>query len=102
KGWVALVPAVDRSDARRGRYDPAPARLSVRRVGAIGFAADKRDRDRQHRGDLGALPAVRPPHNYTQHLRDQKVTAAPGNVRRAEEFMRANACPPLTIAAIAQ
>ncbi len=42
------------------------------------------------------------PHNYTQHLRDQKVTAAPGNVRRAEEFMRANACAPLTIAAIAQ
>jgi AraC-like DNA-binding protein len=42
------------------------------------------------------------PHNYTERLGQQKPAAAPGNVRRAEEFMRANAGMPLTIAEIAE
>src|SRR5262249_22225270 len=37
------------------------------------------------------------PHNYTERLRRQKTAAAPGNVRRAEAFMQANAAMPLTI-----
>jgi len=41
------------------------------------------------------------PHNYTEGLLRQKA-AAPGNVRRAEAFMRANAGMPLTIAEIAE
>ena len=40
-------------------------------------------------------------HNYTTRLQDQRGAAAPGSVRRAEEFMRANALAPLTIAEIA-
>jgi AraC-like DNA-binding protein len=40
------------------------------------------------------------PHSHSQHLQ-QQVAAAPRNVRRAEEFMRANAAMPLTIADIA-
>jgi AraC-like DNA-binding protein len=42
------------------------------------------------------------PHNHTARLQEQKGGAAPGHVRRAEEFMRANADTPLTIAEIAQ
>jgi len=42
------------------------------------------------------------PHNYTERLRGQKAAAAPGNVKRAEAFMRANAGTPLTIAEIAE
>ena len=42
------------------------------------------------------------PHNYTERLQGQKAAAAPGNVRRAEAFMRANAGTPLTIAEIAE
>jgi len=42
------------------------------------------------------------PHNYTERLGRQKAAAAPGNVKRAEEFMRANAGTPLTIAEIAE
>jgi AraC-like DNA-binding protein len=42
------------------------------------------------------------PHNYTERLRRQKAAAAPGNVRRAEAFMRANAGMPLTITEIAE
>jgi hypothetical protein len=42
------------------------------------------------------------PHNYTERLGRQKAAAAPGSVRRAEEFMRANAGMPLTIAEIAE
>jgi AraC-like DNA-binding protein len=41
------------------------------------------------------------PHNYTERLGRQKAAAAPGNVKRAEAFMRANAGTPLTIAEIA-
>ena len=41
-------------------------------------------------------------HNYTKRLLEQRAAAAPGNVRRAEEFMCANAAAPLTIAQIAQ
>ena len=41
------------------------------------------------------------PHNYTQRLARQKAAAAPGNVKRAEAFMRANAGTALTIAEIA-
>jgi AraC-like DNA-binding protein len=41
------------------------------------------------------------PHNYTERLHRQKTAAAPGHVRRAEAYMRANACMPLTIAEIA-
>ena len=42
------------------------------------------------------------PHSHTKRLHQQSASAAPGNVRRAEEFMRANATAPLTIAEIAQ
>jgi AraC-like DNA-binding protein len=42
------------------------------------------------------------PHNHTERLRRQKAAAAPGNVKRAEAFMRANAGTPLTIAEIAE
>jgi hypothetical protein len=42
------------------------------------------------------------PHNYSERLYRQKAPAAPANVKRAEEFMRANACVPLTIEAIAK
>jgi AraC-like DNA-binding protein len=42
------------------------------------------------------------PHNYTERLQRQKTAAAPGNIRRAEEFMRANASLPLTITEIAE
>jgi AraC-like DNA-binding protein len=42
------------------------------------------------------------PHNYTERLQRQSAAAAPGNVRRAEAFMRANARMPLTIAEIAE
>jgi transcriptional regulator GlxA family with amidase domain len=41
------------------------------------------------------------PHIYTERLQRQKAAAAPGNVRRAEAFRRANAGLPLTIAEIA-
>src|SRR5215472_694856 len=41
-------------------------------------------------------------HSHTERLQQQRAAAAPGNVRRAEEFMRANACAALTIAEIAQ
>jgi hypothetical protein len=41
------------------------------------------------------------PHNYSDRIGRQKAAAAPGNVRRAEAFMRANAETPLTIAEIA-
>jgi AraC-like DNA-binding protein len=42
------------------------------------------------------------PHNYTERLQGQKAAAAPGNVHRAEAFMRANTGTPLTIAEIAE
>jgi AraC-like DNA-binding protein len=42
------------------------------------------------------------PHSHTERLRQQKASAAPGTLRRAEEFMRANAGAPLTIVEIAQ
>ena len=42
------------------------------------------------------------PHNYTERLGRQKASAAPGSVRRAEEFMRAKAGMPLTITEIAE
>jgi AraC-like DNA-binding protein len=42
------------------------------------------------------------PHNYTERLERQKAAATPGNVRRAEAFMQANAGTPLTIAEIAE
>ena len=41
-------------------------------------------------------------HNHTERLGRQKAAAAPGNVKRAEAFMRANAGMPLTIAEIAE
>jgi AraC-like DNA-binding protein len=41
------------------------------------------------------------PHNYSERLQRQKA-AAPGNVRRAEVFMQANALMPLSIAEIAE
>jgi transcriptional regulator GlxA family with amidase domain len=41
-------------------------------------------------------------HSYTERLLRQTAGAAPGNVRRAEEFMRANTGTPLTIVEIAQ
>jgi AraC-like DNA-binding protein len=40
-------------------------------------------------------------HNYSKRLLEQRAAAAPGNVRRAEVFMRANASGPLTITEIA-
>ena len=42
------------------------------------------------------------PHNYSERIGRQKTAAAPGNVRRAEAFMRANASLPLSIAEIAE
>jgi transcriptional regulator GlxA family with amidase domain len=42
------------------------------------------------------------PHSYSQHLARQNATAAPANVRRAEEFLRANAEETVTIEKIAQ
>jgi AraC-like DNA-binding protein len=42
------------------------------------------------------------PHNYSERLQRQKAAAAPGNVRRAEAFMEANASMPLSIAEIAE
>ena len=42
------------------------------------------------------------PHNYTDRLARQNAAAAPGNVKRAEAFMQANAGTPLTIAEIAE
>lgn len=42
------------------------------------------------------------PHNHTAALQQQKAAAAPRTVKRAEEFMRANAALPLTIAEIAE
>ena len=49
---------------------------------------------------LSVLLALR--HNYTDRLARQNATAAPGNVKRAEAFMHANAGTPLTIAEIAE
>jgi AraC-like DNA-binding protein len=40
-------------------------------------------------------------HSYSDRLLRQRTAAAPANVKRAEEFMRANAREPLTIDAIA-
>lgn len=40
-------------------------------------------------------------HSHSPDLLRQRAAAAPANVRRAEEFMRANACKPLTFEAIA-
>jgi AraC-like DNA-binding protein len=42
------------------------------------------------------------PHNFTDRLARQNAAAAPGNVKRAEAFMQANAGTPLTIAEIAE
>lgn len=42
------------------------------------------------------------PHSHTARLQQQKGAAAPRHVRRAEEFMRANADTQLTIAEIAR
>ena len=42
------------------------------------------------------------PHSYAESLQRQRAAAAPGNVKRAEAFMRANAGTPLTIAEIAE
>jgi AraC-like DNA-binding protein len=42
------------------------------------------------------------PHNHSERILRQRIGAAPINVKRAEEFMRANACVPLTIEAIAK
>jgi AraC-like DNA-binding protein len=41
------------------------------------------------------------PHNHSERFLRQRAAAAPANVKRAEEFMRANAREPLTIEAIA-
>jgi transcriptional regulator GlxA family with amidase domain len=41
------------------------------------------------------------PHSYSERFLRQRAAAAPANVNRAEEFMRANAREPLTIEAIA-
>lgn len=41
------------------------------------------------------------PHEHSAGLQRQKTAAAPGNVKRAEAFMRAHAAMPLTIAEIA-
>jgi AraC-like DNA-binding protein len=40
-------------------------------------------------------------HNHSERILRQQAAAAPGNVKRAEGFMRANAREPVTIAAIA-
>ena len=42
------------------------------------------------------------PHSHTHRLQQQGASGAPRNVRRAEEFMRANTGTPLTIAEIAE
>jgi AraC-like DNA-binding protein len=42
------------------------------------------------------------PHNYIERLGRQKAAAAPGNVKRAEAFMQANAGTPLSITEIAE
>jgi AraC-like DNA-binding protein len=42
------------------------------------------------------------PHNHSERLQRRRAAAAPGNVRRAEAFMQANACMPLSIAEIAE
>ena len=41
------------------------------------------------------------PHSHSERYCDSELAAAPANVKRAEEFMRANAREPLTIEAIA-
>jgi AraC-like DNA-binding protein len=41
------------------------------------------------------------PHSHTERLLRQRAAAAPANVKRAEEFMRANASSPLSIEVIA-
>ena len=41
-------------------------------------------------------------HSHTERLQQQRAAAAPGNVKRAEEFMRTNTGAPLTIVGIAQ
>src|SRR6516225_8020521 len=41
-------------------------------------------------------------HSHTERLQQQRAGAAPGNVKRAEEFMRVNTGAPLTIVEIAQ
>jgi AraC-like DNA-binding protein len=41
------------------------------------------------------------PHSYSERLLRQQTAAAPANIKRAEEFMHANAREPLTIEAIA-
>jgi AraC-like DNA-binding protein len=41
------------------------------------------------------------PHSHTERFLRQRAAAAPANIKRAEEFMRANASSPLTIEAIA-
>ena len=41
------------------------------------------------------------PHSHSERLLRQQAAAAPANVKRAEEFMRANASSPLSIEAIA-
>jgi len=41
------------------------------------------------------------PHNHSERLLLQRTAAAPANIKRAEEFMHANAREPLTIEAIA-
>jgi AraC-like DNA-binding protein len=41
------------------------------------------------------------PHSHSERLLQQRTAAAPANVKRAEEFMRANAREPLTIETIA-
>src|SRR5262249_52504460 len=42
------------------------------------------------------------PNNYTDRLARRNAAAAPGNVKRAEAFIQANAGMPLTIAEIAE
>ena len=41
-------------------------------------------------------------HSHTERLHQQRAGAAPASIKRAEEFMRANAGTPLTIVEIAQ
>jgi AraC-like DNA-binding protein len=41
------------------------------------------------------------PHSHSERLLRQRAAAAPANVKRAEEFMRANSSSPLSIEAIA-
>ena len=48
---------------------------------------------------LGLLLGL--PHSHSERLLRQRAAAAPANVKRAEEFMRANAREPLTMEAIA-